>query len=83
MREKQIIFEKELASSSNVLSRVSDSTSRYEARASLAKDALDDDIAIAELMKASDKFGIQGLVHNVIRWDKFYEKAVLQRHQIG
>jgi chromosome segregation protein len=77
LREKQNIFEKELASSSNVLSRVSDSTSRYEARASLAKDALDDDIAIAELMKASDKFGIQGLVHNVIRWDKFYEKAVL------
>ena len=37
---------------------------------------MNEDLAIAELMKYPEKFGIKGLVHNVIKWDKRYERPL-------
>jgi chromosome segregation protein len=69
-------FEKELKSSSILLSRADNVTTKYEAKSIIAKNARNEDFAIAELMKGSEKFGIKGLVHHMMTWDKKYEKSI-------
>ncbi|HEX2124062.1 MAG TPA: chromosome segregation SMC family protein [Nitrososphaeraceae archaeon] len=69
-------FEKELKSSSILLNRADNVTTKYEAKSVIAKNARNEDFAIAELMKGSEKFGIKGLVHHMMTWDKKYEKSV-------
>jgi chromosome segregation protein len=70
-------LEKELAGSVNLLERAKSLATKFEERASVAKNAMNEDFAIAELMKEKDKFGIKGLVHDLIRWDRTYERPVL------
>ena len=69
-------FENELRNSSVLLSRADSITTKYEAKYSIAENARNEDFAIAELMKDSEKFGIKGLVHHIITWDKKYEKSI-------
>ena len=69
-------FEKELKSSSILLSRADNVTTKYEAKSIIAKNARNEDFAIAELMKGSEKFGIKGLVHHMMTWEKKYEKSI-------
>ena len=69
-------FEKELKSSSILLSRADNVTTKYEAKSIIAKNVRNEDFAIAELMKGSEKFGIKGLVHHMMTWDKKYEKSI-------
>ncbi|MDQ3977392.1 MAG: hypothetical protein M3264_12775, partial [Thermoproteota archaeon] len=69
-------FEKELKSSSILLSRADNATTKYEAKSIIAKNVRNEDFAIAELMKGSEKFGIKGLVHHMMTWDKKYEKSI-------
>ena len=70
-------LEEELAGSAGVLVRAESLANKFEERASIAKNAMNEDVAIAELMKEKDKFGIRGLVHDVIRWDKSYDRPML------
>jgi chromosome segregation protein len=69
-------FEKELKTSSILLNRADNVTMKYEAKSVIAKNARNEDFAIAELMKGSEKFGIKGLVHHMMTWDKKYEKSI-------
>ena len=48
---------------------------KFEERAAIAKNAMNEDLAIAELMKEKDRFSICGLVHDLIRWDRPYQAA--------
>ncbi|HYY39944.1 MAG TPA: hypothetical protein VE692_01710, partial [Nitrososphaera sp.] len=70
-------LEKELAGAAGLLLRAESLANKFEERASVAKHAMNEDIAIAELMREKDKFGIVGLVHDVIKWDKSYERPIL------
>src|SRR3989442_1606167 len=70
-------LEKELVASANLLVRAESLATKFEERASVAKNAMNEDFAIAELMKEKDKFGIIGLVHDLITWDRTYERSVL------
>lgn len=70
-------LEKELAGSASLLIRAESLATKFEERASAAKNAMNEDFAIAELMKEKDKFGIRGLVHDLIMWDRIYERPVL------
>jgi chromosome segregation protein len=70
-------LERELAGSANLLVRAESLATKFEERASVAKNAMNEDFAIAELMKEKDRFGIRGLVHDLIRWDRNYERPVL------
>ncbi|MGH9989184.1 MAG: AAA family ATPase, partial [Nitrososphaera sp.] len=65
-------LEKELAGSANLLVRAESLVNKFEERATIAKNAMNEDLAIAELMKEKDRFSICGLVHDLIRWDKSY-----------
>ncbi len=69
-------FEKELKNSSVLLNRADNVTTKYEAKSVIAKNARNEDFAIVELMKGSEKFGIKGLVHHMMTWDKKYEKSI-------
>ena len=69
-------FENEIRNSSILLSRADNMTTKYEAKYNIAENARNEDFAIAELMKDSEKFGIKGLVHHIITWDKKYEKSI-------
>jgi chromosome segregation protein len=69
-------LEKELAGSANLLVRAESLVNKFEERATIAKNAMNEDLAIAELMKEKDSFSICGLVHDLIRWDKSYERPV-------
>jgi chromosome segregation protein len=70
-------YEKELEGSASLLIRAESLATKFEERASIAKNAMNEDFAIAELMKQRETFGIKGLVHNLIRWDRTYERPVL------
>jgi chromosome segregation protein len=69
-------YENELRNSSILLSRADNITTKYEAKYNIAENARNEDFAIADLMKDSEKFGIKGLVHHIIMWDKKYEKSI-------
>ncbi|AIF83705.1 chromosome segregation ATPase [Candidatus Nitrososphaera evergladensis SR1] len=77
LAETKIALERELAGSAAILSKADTMATKFEERASVAKHAMNEDFAIAELSKYSEKFGIKGIVHDLIRWDKGYERAVL------
>ena len=70
-------LEKELADSASLLARSESLATKFEERASVAKNAMNEDFAIAELMKEKERLGITGLVHDLIKWDKNYERPVL------
>jgi chromosome segregation protein len=70
-------LEKEVARSADLLMRAESLVNKFEERATIAKNAMNEDLAIAELMKEKDRFSICGLVHELIRWNKSYERPVL------
>lgn len=70
-------LEKELAGSADLLVRAANLVNKFEERATIAKNAMNEDLAIAELMKEKDRFSIRGLVHDLIRWNHSYERPVL------
>jgi chromosome segregation protein len=77
LKKMKVTLQSNLETSINLLSTADTFTIKYEVKASTAKNAMTEDIAIAELMKMSNEFGIEGLVHNLITWNKDYERSVL------
>jgi chromosome segregation protein len=75
--ETRTVLERELADSTAILSKADTMATKFEERASVAKHAMNEDFAIAELSKYSERFRIKGIVHELIRWDKTYERPVL------
>ncbi|MDQ4101571.1 MAG: chromosome segregation protein SMC, partial [Thermoproteota archaeon] len=70
-------LENEVTGSADLLVRAENLVNKFEERATIAKNARNEDLAIAELMKEKDKFSICGLVYDLLRWDKYYERPVL------
>jgi chromosome segregation protein len=70
-------LEREIASSSNLNERANNLASKFEAKADVAKNYGNEDVAIAKLIKHSEKFDIKGLVYNMLQWDENYERSVL------
>jgi chromosome segregation protein len=77
LAESKAALERELAGSAAIVSKADTMATKFEERASVAKHAMNEDFAIAELSKYGEKFGIKGIVHDLVRWDKSYERAVL------
>ncbi len=77
LSEAKTTLERELAGSASIVSKAETMATKFEERASVAKHAMNEDFAIAELTKDAGRFGIKGILHDLIRWDKSYERAVL------
>ncbi|KAF6242969.1 chromosome partitioning protein ParA, partial [Nitrosopumilus sp. b1] len=73
-REK---FEKDIEDLSLILDKSSNAAAQYEAKIKVVKSVMHEDYSIAKLKEESDKLGIEGLVYEMITWDKQYERAVL------
>jgi chromosome segregation protein len=77
LAETKSKLENEVAGSAELLVRAENLVNKFEERVNIAKKAMNEDLAIAELMKEKDRFGICGLVYNLLRWDRYYERPVL------
>ncbi|WP_415283331.1 AAA family ATPase [Candidatus Nitrososphaera sp. FF02] len=77
LAETKTALERELAGSAILVSKAEMMATKFEERASVAKHAMNEDFAIAELMKDAGRFGIKGILHDLVRWDREYERAVL------
>lgn len=73
-REK---FSKDIDDVSTILEKATQSTARYETKINLVKSVMHEDYSISQLKTDSDALGIQGLVYEILSWDKEYERAVL------
>ncbi|HEX2106205.1 MAG TPA: chromosome segregation SMC family protein [Nitrososphaera sp.] len=77
LAETKAKLEREVTGSADLLVRAENLVNKFEERATIAKNARNEDLAIAELMKEKDKFSICGLVYDLLKWDKYYERPVL------
>jgi chromosome segregation protein len=60
-----------------ILEKATKSTTNYETRIKVIKNVMHEDYSISQLKDDSDTLGIQGLVYEILSWDKEYERAAL------
>ena len=77
LSETKTGLERELAGSAALVSKAGTMATKFEERASVAKHAMNEDFAIAALTNEKDRFGIKGIVHDLVTWDENYERCVL------
>jgi len=60
-----------------ILEKSSKAANQYESKIKTVKGFMHEDYTVAKLKEDADKLGIQGLVYEMISWDKQYERSVL------
>jgi len=60
-----------------ILEKSSKSATHYESKIKTVKGFMHEDYTVAKLKEDADKLGIEGLVYEMISWDKQYERSVL------
>lgn len=60
-----------------ILETASNSAIKYQSKIKTVKGFMHEDYTVAKLMEDADKLGIEGLVYEMISWDKQYERSVL------
>ena len=60
-----------------ILEKSSKSANQYETKIKTVKGIMHEDYTVAKLKEDADKLGIEGLVYEMISWDKQYERSIL------
>jgi len=60
-----------------ILEKSSKAANHYESKIKTVKGFMHEDYTVAKLKEDADKLGIEGLVYEMISWDKKYERSVL------
>lgn len=60
-----------------ILEKSSTAANQYESKIKTVKGFMHEDYTVAKLKEDSEKLGIEGLVYEMISWDKQYERSVL------
>ncbi len=60
-----------------ILEKASKSATHYESKIKTVKGFMHEDYTVAKLKEDADELGIEGLVYDMISWDKQYERSVL------
>ena len=60
-----------------ILEKSSKAANQYESKIKTVKGFMHEDYTVAKLKEDADKLGIEGLVYEMISWDKQYERSVL------
>ena len=60
-----------------ILEKSSKAATQYESKIKTVKGFMHEDYTVAKLKEDADKLGIEGLVYEMISWDKEYERSVL------
>src|SRR5574338_1479605 len=77
MKEKYSKIEKDIEENSLILEKASKTTAQHETKIRVVKEAMHEDYSIAKLKEDSKRLGIQGLVYELLTWDKQYERPLL------
>lgn len=75
-KRKQKIL-KDLEDLEIILEKSSKAAAQFETKIKTVKGIMHEDYSISKLKEESEKLGIEGLVYEMISWDKQYERAVL------
>ena len=73
-REK---IQKDIEDVNIILEKATQSTTNYETKIRVIKNVMHEDYSISQLKADTDTLGIQGLVYEILSWDKEYERAAL------
>jgi chromosome segregation protein len=60
-----------------ILEKSSKAAAQYETKIKTVKGIMHEDYTVAKLKEDADKLGVEGLVYEMITWDKQYERSVL------
>lgn len=74
---KHAKIENDIDELSLILEKASKAAAQYEAKIRVVKGIMHEDYTIASLKEHGQELGIEGLVYEMITWDKEYERAVL------
>ncbi len=77
MRERRVKIEKDIEETSVIFEKASKAAAQYEAKIKVVKEVMHEDYSIAKLKEDSKRLGIQGLVFEILTWDKQYERPIL------
>lgn len=77
LREKRVKTEKDIEETTTIFEKASKAAAQYEAKIKVVKEVMHEDYSIAKLKEDSKRLGIQGLVYELLSWDKQYERAIL------
>jgi chromosome segregation protein len=77
MSEKKVKIEKEIEDTSLILEKASNAAAQYEAKIRVVKEVMHEDYSIAKLKVDAKRLGIQGLVYEMLSWDKQFERPIL------
>jgi chromosome segregation protein len=74
---KHTKIESDIDELSVILEKATKAATQYDAKIRVVKGIMHEDYTIASLKEHSQDLGIEGLVYEMISWDKEYERAVL------
>ncbi|HMK32268.1 MAG TPA: chromosome segregation SMC family protein, partial [Nitrosopumilaceae archaeon] len=77
MSEKKTKIEKDIEDTTLILEKASKAAAQYEAKIRVVKEVMHEDYSIAKLKEDSKRLGIQGLVYEMLSWDKQFERPIL------
>src|SRR5579864_5000414 len=77
LRERRVKIEKDIEETTVIFEKASKAAAQYEAKIKVVKEVMHEDYSIAKLKEDSKRLGIQGLVFELLTWDKQYERPLL------
>ncbi|HEV2193615.1 MAG TPA: chromosome segregation SMC family protein [Nitrosopumilaceae archaeon] len=77
MSARKAKIEKDIDDTTLILEKASKAAAQYEAKIRVVKEVMHEDYSIAKLKEDSKRLGIQGLVYEMLSWDKQYERPIL------
>ncbi len=75
--DKRAKVENDIEETSLILEKASKAAAQYEAKIKVVKEVMHEDYSIAKLKEDSKRLGIQGLVYELLSWEKQYERPIL------
>ena len=77
LNSKHDKIQKDIDDVTLILEKATQSTAKYETKIKVVKSVMHEDYSISQLKGDADALGIQGLVYEILSWDKKYERAIL------
>jgi len=75
--EKKSKIENEITELSSLIDASSKGANKYETKIKFVKGIMHEDYSISKLKHDAENLGIEGLVYEILSWNKKYERAVL------
>ena len=77
LSQQRTKIEDDIAELELILERSSNAANRYNEKIKLVKGVMHEDYTISQLRIDANKLGIEGLVYELLSWNKQYERAIL------